>query len=370
MNPHIIQVITELEPAGAERVLADLSVNLLERNCSVSVISLQSEPKVKTILNILKSHNIEVFFLNVTKTTPWRIFKLSALIEKIRRDNKEAKLIVHSHLMHANLACRLAKIYTCKFPLVNTIHITERRYRQIPMFLLDKLTLSKCNAYTAVSEASANWHAHKLNINNAYIKVIYNGIRKLYKITDKTAILLKREWGMSACNKIIGSIGRLDWQKGYDFLFKILPELSAKIPENEIWGVVILGEGRQRNELESLAKKVPDNIKILMPGYREDAAECIGAFDLFVMPSRYEGFGLALLEAMHFGLPVLVNEIETLIYFLRSYPNGKQIDFSNSNISVQSILEYIGKEHLSNYCNEFTIEKMVDEYIKTYNSII
>ncbi len=367
MKTHIVQVITELEPAGAERILANLSIELKKRGFGVTVISVQGPPSVKTISNELKDNGIEVFYLNTTKKTLWRVFGLNKFIKKIREKYIDSRLIVHSHLMHANLACRFAKLLGEKFLLINTIHIAERRQNQKMIFLLDKLTFKLCDIYTAVSQAAAKWHAEKLKQSAGLISVVHNGIKLPASITDDNKKQLISEWNFNACNKIIGSIGRLDWQKGYDVFFSFLSELSKSIPGGETWGIVILGEGRQRPELETPANTAPKNIKVLLPGYRKDAAECIGAFDLFVMPSRYEGFGLVLLEAMAHGIPILTSNADSLPELLKNYPNGKYIDFNNSTETIENILEYINRPAIIfDNMDDFTVEKMADSYIKLY----
>ncbi|MEI6055695.1 MAG: glycosyltransferase [Lentisphaerota bacterium] len=369
MNPHIVQVITELEPAGAERVLANLSIELKKRDFGVTVISLQSEPSVRTIIDELTSNGIEVFFLNVTKKSPWRIFGLKWLIRKIKNDHISAGIIVHSHLMHANLACRFAKLIGQKFNLINTLHIAEKRQNQKLMFFLDKKTLHLCNIFTAVSKAAGIWHANKLGCTPNLLVTVYNGIKLPAALTNEKKVLLISEWGFQNCKKIIGSVGRLDWQKGYDIFLNLLYQLSKFIPAGEIWGVVILGEGSQRLKLEALAKNIPSNIKVILPGYRKDASECIGAFNLFVMPSRYEGFGLTLVEAMACGTPILASDADSLIELVKSFQNGKCIDFTNSTHAIKGILEYIQKPISKNDVSAFTVEKMADNYIKLYSSL-
>ncbi|HBM15450.1 MAG TPA: hypothetical protein DD381_03770 [Lentisphaeria bacterium] len=371
MKTHIVQVITELEPAGAERVLADLSLELKKRNYAVSVVSLQSEPEVKTILNILRAENIPVYCLNVTKLTPWRIFRLRKIIKDIKRNNVSSPLIVHSHLMHANLACRIVKISDFKFPLINTVHIAEKRGSHFLFFLMDKLSYRFCDICTAVSKSAAKWHALKLGISPDSIKITYNGINFPKKISIENRKTLLKSWGLEKCKKLIGSVGRLDYQKGYDLFFKILPDLSKKIPENEIWGVVILGEGKQRSTLEAIEKTVPPNIKVIMPGYREDAAECIGAFDLFVMPSRYEGFSLTLIEAASSGIPLLISdEADAMEEIVKYAKNWQKTNFTNITKTTEKLIELLRKAPEDNDICNLSVAKMTDAYLNIYNSLL
>ena len=363
----VVQVITGLSPAGAERIVASLSIGLKKRGYSVAVISLQPLPAKSIIVDELLENNISIKSLNLTKFTPWRIFKLKRLIRSLNPISlANPKLIIHSHLIHANLVCRINNIFGKKYNLINTIHIAEKRKRKKWYFWLDRLTLKFCNCQTAVSKAAAQYHASKLNIPTEQIKVVYNGIMQPGILDAKAIEKLKTEWGVNDCNKIVGSVGRLDWQKGYDIFLALLPELSKRIPSGEKWGVVILGEGPERKNLEKWTKKIPTNIKLILPGYRNDAASCINAFDLFVMPSRYEGFGLTLAEAMALGIPILCSNADSLPELITNYSNGKVIDFSNPN-SIEDILATANKKR-DEFKNVYSIKNMVDSYVKIYKS--
>lgn len=362
----ILQLITELHPAGAERIVANLSLGLKDKGYDITVVSLQPLPKNRTIVDELENHHIPVESLNVTKFTPLRIFRLCKLIKKLKLD------IVHAHLFHANITSRITSIFIPKnYKIINTIHISEKRKSKWWHFVVDKLTYQLCDQQTAVSDAAKNHYSHKTGIAPEKISVIHNGINPPKKLNKNDITKLRKEWGFEDCSKVIGSVGRLDWQKGYDILFKILPCLSTKIPDGKTWGVIILGEGPKRQELEALAKKIPANIKVILPGYRKDAAEGIGAFDLFVMPSRYEGFGLTLIEAMAHGIPILSSNVDSLPEILNNYKNGLTIEFADINQEkiIENILKMINAGFIDAEFN-YSIEKMVNNYISLYSQII
>jgi GalNAc-alpha-(1->4)-GalNAc-alpha-(1->3)-diNAcBac-PP-undecaprenol alpha-1,4-N-acetyl-D-galactosaminyltransferase len=98
------------------------------------------------------------------------------------------------------------------------------------------------------------------------------------------------------------AIGRLHPQKGFDLLFKAFHKIHAKHPD---WQITILGEGSIRPELEQLRSQLNLTDRIHLPGLVTNVPEYLNQADLFVMPSRFEGFPMALCEAMAYGLPVL-----------------------------------------------------------------
>jgi glycosyltransferase involved in cell wall biosynthesis len=101
---------------------------------------------------------------------------------------------------------------------------------------------------------------------------------------------------------VIGSLGRLHPQKGYDLLVRALVELPDVT-------AVLVGDGQERSRLERLATDlgIADRLRIM--GWRDDPRSYLDGFDVFVLPSRYEGFPLSVLEAMHAGVPVVAADV-------------------------------------------------------------
>jgi glycosyltransferase involved in cell wall biosynthesis len=101
---------------------------------------------------------------------------------------------------------------------------------------------------------------------------------------------------------VIGSIGRLSRQKGYDLLIEATPALLAAHPGAR---VLIAGDGPERTALERRARELDVSHAVRLPGYVPDPRAVYAALDIFVAPSRHEGFGIVFLEAMAMGVPVI-----------------------------------------------------------------
>jgi glycosyltransferase involved in cell wall biosynthesis len=102
--------------------------------------------------------------------------------------------------------------------------------------------------------------------------------------------------------KRIIAAGRLEYEKGFDRLLTAFSQLPASDRE---WSVRILGEGSQRSDLETLIKTLGLQRQVSMPGWIDSVWEELAAATFFVLPSRYEGFPSALMEAMAAGVPSL-----------------------------------------------------------------
>ena len=361
-------LITGLFPGGAERIVLETVRGLLAAGHQTVVVSLQPEPppEVRTIVDELERLGVRPYFLNLSFR---RIFRLAALVRIIRKESPD---VVHSHLMHANLTARIARLF-CRFPLINTLHIAERRQtRTVKMlFRLDRLTFSLCDCCTAVSRAAARFHEQRCGLKEGTIRVVYNGSDPVRPKPAEEIAAVRREWGLDAAEKIIGAIGRLDWQKGYDIFLRGLPALRPLIEPGKRWGVLLIGDGPESAELHRLAAEIERDmpeLRIVLPGYRPDAARLLPMFDLFVMPSRYEGFGLTLTEAMSLGIPALCSNADSLPELCEKSPeNTLTADFSAPGLT-EIYRRALQLPHLPGK-TLFTTAEMTENYLKLYREV-
>ncbi|MEM1578028.1 MAG: glycosyltransferase, partial [Candidatus Pacearchaeota archaeon] len=157
-----------------------------------------------------------------------------------------------------------------------------------------------------VCQENLKWAKEKKLVKDGV--VIYNGIetpeflerelaRKFFE--EKIKISLKEKF-------LIGSIGRLDYSKNYEFLIKIFPEILKIKPEAIL---IIIGEGSERKKLENLIEKLNLKERIFLIGEIKDASKYLKGFDLFVLPSRYEGFSIVLIESLFAKIPILASDV-------------------------------------------------------------
>lgn len=104
---------------------------------------------------------------------------------------------------------------------------------------------------------------------------------------------------MEAGWKHLVAMGRLTHQKGFDLLLEVFARLAPRFPT---WRLVVLGEGEDRAALEARRERLGLATRVLLPGRIETPHRVLAHGDLFVLPSRYEGFGNVIIEAMHAGL--------------------------------------------------------------------
>jgi glycosyltransferase involved in cell wall biosynthesis len=105
---------------------------------------------------------------------------------------------------------------------------------------------------------------------------------------------------------LIGSIGRLSYAKNYEFLIRIFPRFREIHPQARL---VIIGEGEKRREYEEIIEQNNLAESVFLVGAIPEAHRYLKAFDLFILPSRYEGFSITLIETLFAGLPVLASDV-------------------------------------------------------------
>lgn len=126
--------------------------------------------------------------------------------------------------------------------------------------------------------------------NNPKVKVIPNSLSFYSEIVS------------SLKNKKIISVGRLDEQKGYDILIKVWQKIHNKIPE---WQIEIYGDGDKKVELQNKIKEYKLEKSFILMGKAKNIQSKYLDSSIYVMSSRYEGFGMVLIEAMVCGLPIV-----------------------------------------------------------------
>ena len=362
----ILLAITELGAGGAEKIVAVLAREYIRRGHSVSVLSLQGPPEETAVPEMIRSAGASVRYLFLRK------FQFG-MIGKLRRAVlEEAPDIVHSHLIHPNLLLRFALRKTA-IPLVNTIHISERRPGKKPFFLLDRWSFSLADAVTAVSDASARFHERVCGLPEGAILTIRNGSDPVIPASGEELRAFSEQFALNSYNAVLGSIGRLDFQKGYDLLLDRCPALSASIPPGEKWLLLILGDGPEREKLRAQAESLHlPNLDVRFAGFRKNAASLMTCFRVFLMPSRYEGYGLALAEAMSLGLPAVCSDADSLPELCARYRGFSRLIHLESDPCGERLAEAVSEAVRAPRIPGQTLEtndSMAQNYLALYEKV-
>jgi glycosyltransferase involved in cell wall biosynthesis len=208
-----------------------------------------------------------------------------------------------------------------------------------------------------------------------YGHLVYNGLDPdnlefLPREQARKELLGKTPFRTAEDDKIflIGSIGRLHYQKNYEFLINIFPEILEIKPDVR---AVIIGDGPARAEYEKAIKDKGLEDRIILAGSIPDASVYLKAFDIFLLPSRYEGLSITLIEALFAGVPVLTSRVGGAE---EMFPPAQLYEFDNNKEFLRKFFdlatdaktrEIAGDINRQN-ANRFVLEKTVKGYLKLY----
>lgn len=202
--------------------------------------------------------------------------------------------VIHTHLDNADYIGRVSAWSAGCRTLVSSNHNNEpfyaKPYWKGKLRLLDLFN----REYIAISDLIRAYLIDAVGLPAGKITTIHYGIDPPARAADRAA--LRASLGLPADAFVIGFVGRLEPQKNVALLL----EAARALPEAR---VAIVGGGSLEADLRARAQANPPG-QVLFTGYRADAADLMPAFDLFCLPSDWEGLGLVLLEAMVRGVPV------------------------------------------------------------------
>jgi len=163
-------------------------------------------------------------------------------------------------------------------------------------------------------------------------------------------------------------MGRLVAAKGFDVLLHAWQRVAADASD---WKLVIRGEGEERKALTALVRQLGLQDSVSLPGICQDAQQAYEQASVFCLSSRYEGFGLVLIEAMAFGLPIVSTDCETgPRELLRAGENAVVVPVEDANALALGLLQAIrGGEmptamasHCRQDASKYALEKIISDW--------
>jgi glycosyltransferase involved in cell wall biosynthesis len=161
---------------------------------------------------------------------------------------------------------------------------------------LRRALCSRLAAHVAVGVRAAREIEEMIGLEAGSVETIYNGVPDLS--LDPVPPPVE--------GPIVGAVGRLHTQKGFDLLIRALPSLSSEV------SCVLVGDGPERANLEGLASSLGVRDRLFVAGWTARARDYLPAFAVVAMPSRFEGFPLAAVEAMLASRPLVATRVESL----------------------------------------------------------
>lgn len=363
-------VITELEVGGAEKCLTNLAGGLNRARFEPVVYSLAPRPSEgkDSLVRQLAAAGIATKFLNLRSR--WQFFTAVSRLNQLFKEQQPQ--VMQSFLFHANVIGTMAA-HRARVPhIVTGIRVADpSRWRQ----RVERWLAPRVDRMVCVSQGVETFCRHTCRFPEAKLQVIPNGIELESSASFTPARLT--ELGLAAGRRALLFVGRLNRQKGLDWLIRdVLPDLLAALPEHDL---VLVGDGPERQELIGLADSGGIASRVHFVGWRPDVPAIMAAADVLLLPSRYEGMPNVVLEAMAMGLPIVATRAEGVVELLGTAAEEQACAAGDVDgfrervvrlIADQPFSRQIIKENHARVAQKFSLTAMIQAYERLYESLL
>lgn len=205
--------------------------------------------------------------------------------------------------------------------------------------------------------------------------VIYNGVVDTTASVDRDArARLRVEWGVAEGTVLFGAVGRLMPQKDPQFLVKVAERVCREHAQVRfVW----IGDGELRHAVETAIVRAGLQERFRVLGWRSDVGHCLAALDGFLMPSRFEGLPLALMEAMGAGMACVANAVDGIPEILAQDQSGILCEVGELDqwcktlgklIDAPDLRRRLGDAGQSRARDAFTLDRMAEQTLALYKS--
>lgn len=267
-----------------------------------------------------------------------------------------------------NIVIALGHSQSCLLPFIipnkNNIKKIGSQHNPISYNLIysiiRRFSLIKLDKYVLLNESMAIDFLSHYKLNNTYVIENPNEIKVKYSNLD---------------NKVVIAVGRLTEQKQFNVLIDIWRDISF---ENPNWKLKIIGDGPKKKELNNQIKQYNLEKKIILQEFNEEIEKEYSKSDILVMTSKYEGFGLVLVEAQSCGLPVVAFDCPT---GPKSIINNNEDGFLIENMNLEQftsklnilikdskLREEMSKKAIKN-SKRFNIETITKKWIELFENL-
>jgi glycosyltransferase involved in cell wall biosynthesis len=359
----IMHLTTALARGGLERLICLLAACNRDDHENEMVVIIINNIYDQDLMKKLERTAAKIICLNRRPGRPWSLLYYVATLRKVLVSVKPDVLHYHNKVgfivaFLSSAGLSMKKVYT----LHNTRLFSTTLWGRFCKYVVIRGT----DVLIAISRSVKEDFCQ--NDETAYLKteIVPNGI----DISE-----FKRSSPANRVPRII-CVGRLTHeQKGQDILIKALAMLADSSVE---FRCDFVGEGPSRRMLESLIRDSNLRARIKLLGERSDVPFLLGQADLFVLPSRFEGFGIVILEAMAAALPIIVSDVDGPREVIVNDRNGllfRSEDDRDLAEKIKTLLEakeYGRKLGENARCDvqQYSIQVMYEKYIGIYKSLV
>lgn len=367
----VLHVVQSMETGGLENGIVNLVNHSNSDDFIVDILCLREKGELAQRIN---NPNSQVFFDGNNDHG-----KLLAIKKVYRQCKRYQYDIVHSHGYATMLASYIGgSLAGCPY-IINgehgTLYHDSKKEILLQRFLFNRMKLN-----LSVSQVLTDTICQLFSVSQQKFKTIINGVDtekfQPEKVSQNIKGSLRKELQLSPENIIIGSVGRLVTVKNYPSLIRAMKLVKEEVPGAKL---LLAGDGAERSKLENLISELKLSDQVYLLGRRDDVADLMKLYDVFVLPSFSEGLSNTLLESMSSGTPVVASNVGGNAEIVAEGSSGylypsDDVD-SLAKILINLIQEKdnclsLGRQARKHIEDNFSIATMVKNYEDTYQDIV
>jgi glycosyltransferase involved in cell wall biosynthesis len=366
--PRVLSLTIGFGVGGAEQLLLAVAPRLVERGFDVHACALKGPGPM---MAELQAAGIPCTALGATSHYDVRVpIALAALLRRERID------VLHTHLFLANVAGRIAGRLAGVPVIVSAYHDTDVWMRAHHR-LIERLTAHLADRLVACSDEVRDWAVRRIGLPRDRVLTLRNAIVPLAPVDPVERAAVRAQLGLGALDLVAGTLGRLsEPKKGIGVFLEAAKRIAAGMPQARF---VVAGDGPSRPALEREAAAPGLAGRVLFPGTRRDVNRLLAAYDVFVQPSLWEGFGLTVLEAMAMERPVVATAVGGHPGIVRDGVDGVLVPAGDAAALAAAVCDLFGDPARRARCGhqgraralaEFPIDRLVDETAALYGTLL
>lgn len=371
--------ILEATTGGTARHLEDLALHIDKARFEVSVIcSTFRDPAFLVSIAKMKEAGILVEDIPM-----WRAIRplhdFVAFFRILKFLKKKKPDIVHTHSSKAGFLGRLAARLAGVCLIVHTPHgfafemevsaSAKAFYR-----CLEGFAARFCDVMICVSNSEKSVAVGAGITTEGKCVVVPNGIKALERESyEQYRIKKRRDMGVKDDQLVVGSVGRITRQKGYEYFVSAAERLAVILPNVTF---LLLGDGERSVAIDNLIKQSGMGDRCIFRQAAKDVSHYFSVFDIFVITSLWEGLPYVMLEAMAASCAVVAFNAGGIGDVVRDGDNGMLVDKKDINGLVSAIVRLANNAHMRKelgarsremVIHDYTLEKMVRQIEHIYN---
>lgn len=365
----IVQLIPSLDDGGAETLVKDYAIILRELGEEVYIVTVYNFQKSSNF-RLLEKANIKIIplFKSYNLLSRLLIKFLGSFIIPLRLLtvlNNISPDVVHIHLALLSKVATIVRImpkcklfYTCHTLPKLVLGQNHKNELNSARLLCEKYGLR----IIALHDEMKKELRDLIGVNN--ILVLHNGINiKSFTNNPLSHENAKKLLGFPVNSIVIGHVGRFSKVKNHEFLIKVAYNAMKK--RKDIW-LLLVGAGPLKESIQKKVYNLGINNRVVFLSHRSDVPNLMKAMDVFLFPSKYEGFPITLIETQSVGLPCVVSDTITSEAFISNniYPLSLKEDpeiWANTVISVADKFFYDPK------IKDFDIHSVTRKLLEYYS---